>query len=197
MIDFVDGTFSKAQQCLLNPKILKNFTLDVLLKIKFILKRFDAKESFHILRNVRTEKIYQVYKAGELQRYLRDKITEVSACLNQENPQKQRGGSVILQANALAELYFGKQDFSAQEVADTIGISKNYFISIYKEQTGTGFWEYVTKLRMDKAKELLMMTDETITGIALQIGYESEYYFSRKFKEYVGKSPKQYRHQNI
>lgn len=195
---FIEEIFQKARVSCVRPGILKNFVLDFLVKLKFMLKRLDAEETFLILRNVRTEQIFQVYQALELLDYVKGKLKEVADSVEPIDTLKQKKGNVILQANALAELYFSRQSFSVQEVADEIGISKNYFISIYKERTGTGFWEYVTKLRMDKAKEFLYMTEGTIAEIAQQTGYESEYYFSRKFKEYTGLSPKQFRrHRSI
>jgi AraC-like DNA-binding protein len=56
-----------------------------------------------------------------------------------------------------------------------------------------GFWEYVTRLRMEKAKHLLLNTGNTINAIADAVGYNSEYHFSRKFKEYAAMSPGVYR----
>ena len=58
---------------------------------------------------------------------------------------------------------------------------------------GIGYWEYVTQLRMEKAQNLLRMTDDTIVLIADKVGYDNEYYFSRKFKAYYGMSPRAYR----
>lgn len=193
ILDFIDKAFEEAAKNMLNPKILKNFSLDVLVKIKFCLKRFDAKESFSILRNVKTDRIYRSCTWEALKYYVTEKIQATFDSMDMQINQLGRGGSVVLKANALAELSYIDQGFSVQSVADSIGISKNYFISLYKERTGTGFWEYVTKLRMEKAKEILLFTNETIGAAASMTGYESEYYFSRKFKEYTGESPRQFR----
>lgn len=193
VLEFVVRSFREAEENHLYPKTLKNFALDVLLKIKFCLKRFDSVESFSILRNVRTDSIYQVYTEEDLKTYLTQKITQTFESLDIQTCQTGKGGSVVLKANALAELFYTEQDFSVQSAADRIGISKNYFISLYKERTGMGFWEYVVKLRMEKAKEILLFTDNTVAAAAAMVGYDSEYYFSRKFKEYTQMSPKQFR----
>ena len=67
------------------------------------------------------------------------------------------------------------------------------FLKIFKEEKGISFWDYVTQLRMEKAKELLKNTDCTIYSISLDIGYESQYHFSRKFKSLFGISPVEFR----
>lgn len=189
LLMYVQSIFTAAKKQSLQPKILKNFVLDFLLKIKFALKKLDDETSSAILRSVRMEDIYHVYCAEELLAYVSDKVEQVFTGLDARG----KHAGVVMQANAIAELSFCRQDFSVQDVIEQIGISKNYFISIYKEKTGVGFWEYVTQLRMERAKEQLLTTNETIAAIAQQTGYENEYYFSRKFKEYTGMSPKKFR----
>lgn len=193
LLDFAGKVYARAEQQRLNPKILKNFTLDFLVKVKFCLKKLDAEKSFAVLRSVKMENIYKVYSVTELKEFYENKIREVFESLDKWMDIKGKNASVVLRANAIAELYYDKQSFSVQDVIEQIGISKNYFTSLYKEKAGIGFWEYVTQLRMEKAKEKLLMSDDTVAAIAQETGYENEYYFSRKFKEYTGMSPKQFR----
>ena len=100
---------------------------------------------------------------------------------------------MVYAANFYAEEHFHEEDFSVKKAASYVGMSGNYFISLYKEVTGQGFWDYVTSLRIRRATELLVTTDDTIGNIARAIGYKNEYHFSRKFKEITGDSPSQYR----
>lgn len=86
-----------------------------------------------------------------------------------------------------------RKDFSTNEVAEYLGLSKNYFSKIFKDATGENFWDYVTRLRIEYAKRLLQNTDKTNYEISNLIGYKSEYHFSRKFKKLVGISPSQFR----
>ncbi|HEY8499316.1 MAG TPA: response regulator [Clostridia bacterium] len=104
-----------------------------------------------------------------------------------------RNMSLVQKANLYADSHFTKKDFSVQEVSDYIGVSKNHFSKIYKEQTGINFWDYVTKKRINMAKRLLKETNKTNYEISHMIGYESEYHFSRKFKEIMGMSPAAFR----
>ena len=78
-------------------------------------------------------------------------------------------------------------------MADYVGVSRNYFSSVFKEYTDKKYWDYLSEYRIEKAKQLLKETSKTNYEIAEKIGYKSEYHFSRKFKEIVGMVPKEYR----
>lgn len=191
LLEKVDLVFKKAADKKINPRILKDFSLDSLVRIKFILKKYDQQDSFLLMRNIRMENIHNIHNADKLKMFIRDKIKETFTDIGEYF--RFPGKKLVFCVNAFTEISYHKADFSVQQAADYIGLSKNYFTSQYKELTGNGFWEYVTKLRIEKAKELLITTDEMIGNVARMVGYESEYHFSRKFKEYVGKSPKNFR----
>lgn len=193
LLNYVSGQFETAGKECISPRLLKNFALDVLVKLKFCLKKFAPEESFFIMRNIRMEKIYHMVSAELLLAFLTHRIEEAFLEVDHRILQAGKGEHVVFRANSFAELYYGDPGFSVQKAADYIGISKNYFTSLYKEKSGVGYWDYVTQLRLEKAKELLATTEDTIGTIARQIGYESEYHFSRKFKEYTGQSPNRYR----
>ena len=74
-------------------------------------------------------------------------------------------------------------------------MTRSYFSQIFKEETGKTFVEYLTEVRMDKAKELLRSTDRMLYEIAEQVGYENPAYFTVAFKKQVGLSPRDYRKQ--
>lgn len=91
----------------------------------------------------------------------------------------------------LAAHYAG--DTSLETIAKQMNVSAKYFSALFKKQTGVNFVDYVTDIRMDKAKRLLLETNKRILEIASEVGYENEQYFSRVFKKTVGQSPLQYR----
>lgn len=185
--------YEDAEKQNLKPEILRDFTLNLLFDMKFCLKRLEPEKSFEMMRNIKMEMIYQMNRPQELWNYLTEKMDEVFKQIMTDNEQKSRSGMIILQANAVAELCYTDSDFSVQNAANRIGISKNYFVSMYKEKTGKGYWEFVTELRIKKAKECLMISDDTLAVIAEKTGYRNEFYFSRKFKEQEGISPKKFR----
>ncbi|MFD0695566.1 response regulator [Paenibacillus sp. GCM10027628] len=82
-----------------------------------------------------------------------------------------------------------------REIANQIHLNPSYFSALFKEQTGFTFSEFVTRSRVQKAKELLLQTRLTIADISEQVGYQTPKYFIKIFKDYEGISPNQYRKQ--
>ena len=78
-------------------------------------------------------------------------------------------------------------------VASYIGIDRSYLTKIFREEYHTSPQEFLVQLRMEKAISLLSQTSESITSIALQIGYPDSLAFSRIFKQRTGQSPSEYR----
>ena len=72
-------------------------------------------------------------------------------------------------------------------------ISPYYFSKIFKEETGRNFIEYITEIRMDRAKELLAGRDMSMKEICAAAGYSDPNYFSRIFKKHTGVTPTEYK----
>ena len=85
------------------------------------------------------------------------------------------------------------KDISLDEVSQAVNISPYYFSKIFKEDVGEGFVEYLTKIRMEKAKELLTTTEYSMKEICSMVGYADPNYFSRSFKKNVGVTPTEYK----
>lgn len=82
---------------------------------------------------------------------------------------------------------------SNQELAQLCGLSRYYFIRLFKNATGQTPQQYYTVLALETAKGLLENTDHTVAQIASLCGIEDGFYFSRLFKKHVGLSPADYR----
>ncbi|MBB3129254.1 YesN/AraC family two-component response regulator [Paenibacillus rhizosphaerae] len=85
------------------------------------------------------------------------------------------------------------QGFGLREVADHVHLNPSYFSVLFKEQMDMTFIEYVTRLRIQKAKELLLQTKLPVSEIAERVGYQTTKYFNKVFKDYEGSSPGAYR----
>ncbi|MDQ0116030.1 response regulator transcription factor [Paenibacillus harenae] len=82
---------------------------------------------------------------------------------------------------------------SMRDIADHLHMNASYFSVLFKEQTGLTFSEYLTRRRVQRAKELLSGTRQTIAEISDQVGYQTAKYFVKVFRSIEGMSPGQYR----
>ncbi|OBR65787.1 hypothetical protein A7K91_17265 [Paenibacillus oryzae] len=84
------------------------------------------------------------------------------------------------------------QDYSVTQLALKANSGLRQFTSMFKEMTGLNPLDYIARLRINRAKRQLVSWNGTLNGIASSVGYQDVYYFSRRFKQIVGESPKQY-----
>ncbi len=82
----------------------------------------------------------------------------------------------------------GNKELSLQMVAEKIGVSKNYFSKIFKESTGVKFVDYITKQRMEQARNLYLNSDLKIYEIAELVGYSDWHYLYNLYKKIYGHS---------
>jgi two-component system response regulator YesN len=78
-------------------------------------------------------------------------------------------------------------------ISDALGISKNYFCSLFKQETGDNFLNFVTKMKMQRAKYLLKEKNMRIYEVCNFLGYIDTTYFTKLFKKYCGMTPHQYK----
>lgn len=83
------------------------------------------------------------------------------------------------------------------ELASSIYISDSYFSRIFKEKTGKKFIDYLTEIRIDKAKQLLEYTDLKTNEVSSSVGYPNARYFSQIFKKYTGFVPSEFKKKNV
>lgn len=86
-----------------------------------------------------------------------------------------------------------RRQLSYRDVANEISISPSYFLSLFKKETGTTFVDYLTAVRIEKAKNLLATTDLAVTHIAYDVGFNNSNYFSNIFRKVVGISATEFR----
>ena len=90
--------------------------------------------------------------------------------------------------------HYTEQDFDYGKMCEKSGLSYSYFKELFIKQYGISPVKYVTDLRIERAKELLITGQYTVTEIAEECGYDSVYYFSKVFKKHTGVAPKSYKY---
>ena len=134
--------------------------------------------------------LIQIDNYEHLRKWFIDKMTE--ACCNIISKKEEQSSSLIKKAKAYIEEYYYK-DLSLDDVSRIVDISPYYFSKLFKEETGENFIEYLTNIRIEKAKKLLHNRELSIKNICADIGYSDPNYFSRIFKKQVGLTPTEYR----
>lgn len=106
-------------------------------------------------------------------------------------------GDIIMQAQKYIHDNYNQQDISLHTVAEQVNISPNHFSTVFRQETGETFINYLTNIRLNHAKTLLETTQMRASDIGYEIGYNDTHYFSHVFKKNTGKTPKEFRSDNF
>ena len=101
--------------------------------------------------------------------------------------------SVIVKAREYIDNNFNSADISLYSTAAYVGISPNHLSTVFAHETGENFIEYLTRVRIDRAKLLLKTTAMKSSEIANETGFSDPHYFSYIFKKNTGLSPREFR----
>jgi AraC-like DNA-binding protein len=82
---------------------------------------------------------------------------------------------------------------TVEDMASRHQLSASHFTNLFRKATGTSPMDYFIHLKLQKACQLLYHSDVKVKNVALALGYEDPYYFSRLFRKYMNTSPDQYR----
>ena len=100
---------------------------------------------------------------------------------------------VIKQAKETIEQRYADPNLMLNDVAACVNLSPSYFSMVFSQETGSSFKDYLTGVRIQKARELLRMTRLKAAEIADRVGYSDSHYFSYVFKKNTGLSPTEFR----
>ena len=104
-----------------------------------------------------------------------------------------RYGSVIRKARAFIDERYSDSNLTLHDVASHVALSNNHFCTVFSQEMGVTFTEYLTNLRITRARELLSTTAMRTGDVAYAVGYNDPHYFSYLFKKNTGLSPRDYR----
>ena len=160
----------------------------------------------HICRSAGDERLYDQMMAslplrfGKLQKAL---ITdEIADWLNETIAQifelsdlcrPSYGEKLLEKALRYIDRQYADPSLSMLTVAEYVPISVSYLALLFRQYGGASFVSYLTSVRMEKAKKLLLDREVRLYEIADRVGYNSPQYFSATFRKYTGKTPSEFR----
>ena len=89
-----------------------------------------------------------------------------------------------------------QRDLTVEEIADVCRLNRSYFSKLFGESMGCPPQEFLIRLRLSKAAEMMKLTDNSIRDISAGCGYPNQLHFSRAFKKRYGMPPRQWRAEN-
>lgn len=146
----------------------------------YMAKPFEVETLLELLRSILKR------KAEIRKKYLDTNKEEAVAFTSKEE-------DFILRLNRIIGDNIGNPDLDQQFICRELGVSRALLYNRMKAVTGAGAKEYITKIRLEKAKSLIESTDLTIAEISEMTGFSTQSYFSTAFKSYTGKTPSQYK----
>lgn len=134
--------------------------------------------------------LLQMERTEQIQQWLESKIEQFLSYLARWTEDKNQ--SMIAKAIRYMEEHYS-QTCTLKDAAESVHLNSNYLSNLFKKATGQSFINYLTQLRMDKAKVMLSNTNMKMFEISQAVGYDDPNYFATVFKQFNGESPSDYR----
>lgn len=170
-------------------EVFTQFRKDLFLLVHLFLKQLGAEN-------------YQVFERKELDKYFErsvwsitgmiDYITYIFNNLSGVLDMSTKSGSAVNQIKEYIQNNL-KEDLTRSNLAKQVFLSEDYISKIFIKEVGMSLPSYITELRMKKAREYLRNSDDSVSEIALKVGYSNFSYFSKSFKDCYGYTPNEYR----
>jgi len=122
-----------------------------------------------------------------------DGIPETYESLSGTIEEKSTYRTCVVLAQKHIDTHFAEPDLSLERTASAVGISPGYLSRLLKQATGLSFIDYLIRVRVTRAVELMNDPAVKIYEVAEAVGYQSQHYFSRAFKRVLGRSPVEFR----
>jgi two-component system response regulator YesN len=155
-----------------------------------VLKKYNFIENVYDLTSIMKIGFLGVETLEDIEKRLVANISELIKIIKEYN--LNQSDNVVKKACEYV-LNHVEEDITLTLISNKLNISKNYFCSIFKQQTGGNFNEYLTKAKIDRAKILLKKHEMKVYEICDMLGYKETAYFSKLFKRYTGLTPAEYK----
>jgi two-component system response regulator YesN len=120
-------------------------------------------------------------------------VAETYEALSAEVSAKGNHRSLVVLAQRYIDAHFSEPTLTLEEVASSAQISPGYLSRLLKLETGFSFVDYLTRVRINKAVQIMNDPAVKVYEVAESVGYQSQHYFSRAFKRVFGRPPVEYR----
>jgi two-component system response regulator YesN len=120
-------------------------------------------------------------------------VPEAYEVLSAEVSAKGSHRSLVVLAQRYIDAHYGEPTLSLEEVASAVQISPGYLSRLLKLETGFSFVDYLTRVRITEAVQIMNDPAVKVYEVAEAVGYQSQHYFSRAFKRVLGRPPVEYR----
>ena len=192
---FFANTLQAISEIAVQSKMMKQYLfIDIILTaIQFVSDLGGKIAQFEADIQEIDELLNRLKDQNEIKAELRRIFSTAIAFRNRQmNPERTR---IIQQAQAYLETNFSDPDLQMHKVAQKYNLSIGHFSTIFHQEVGETFRDYLGKLRINRAKELLRTTNLKVAEVAYQSGFSDSHYFSAVFKKKTNLTPRQFRDQ--
>jgi two-component system, response regulator YesN len=191
IVEYISQHLNKIREKKYSPQVIKDWVIKLIYDVKLALnalKHFETQQiaiTDHIIQYVETFEHLECVLEEIFDKFL-EQINSIDLTTRNED---------VLKAQKYVQTHLGDK-ITLTDVAAHLHLNSSYFSRMFKKETGEGFVEYVTKIKMAKAIELLDHSIKSVEQISFELGFESKSYFLKTFKRYFGYSPKAYKYKD-
>lgn len=189
---FSDAYISRIEEENIRSTMVRQYVvIDVCIVILSFCERISSANRLQEEAEELQKMMQKIHSLSEIKKYVVRLLNEAIELRDAESGR--RYSDLIAAAKKEIENHYMTEEISLNTVAISVGMSPSYFSSIFSKEAGKTFVEYLTEVRIEKAKEFLMCSSMKTSEIGYEVGYKDPHYFSYIFKKVQGCTPKEYR----
>lgn len=193
VVHFIDEYFASLGERNVQSLLFRQYvTMDMYFVTVAMLEQFGYNSSELVERCGDFQTMIVVFSTVEQTKSYLKNILETAIELR-EKASRKKYSSLLKDARNYIEQNYDNEDISLNTVAASVNLSPNHFSTIFSQETGHTFIEFLTSVRMEKAKELLRGSSMKTAEIAYAVGYKDPHYFSYLFKKTQECTPREFR----
>ena len=191
--DFFENNLHVICEAALHSDLMKHYLfLEVFLTIAQFVSDLGSENGQSTAEIQEIEEILQRVTTVE---QMRTELKQIicSALVFRNNQVNYQRTMIIQQARAYIDAHYSDPDLQMNDLARKFNLSPGHFSTVFSQEIGESFRDYLNNLRINHAKELLRTTNMKCAEVAYQSGYNDSHYFSTFFKKKAGMTPQQFR----